>query len=70
MPRCLQSMSVINMLTNLLSGLNFIRAEGFVFSHIADKGPIHSCGAELLRYRRFLEAENILVFTDIKKKHR
>ena len=63
-------MSVINMLTNLLSGLNFIRAEGFVFSHIADKGPIHSCGAELLRYRRFLEAENILVLTDIKKKHR
>ena len=61
---------VTNMQSNFLSGLNFIRAEGFVFSHIADKGPIHSCGAELLRYRHYLEAENVLVFTDIKKKHR
>ena len=51
------------------AGLNFVRAEGFVFSHIGDEGPVHSCAAELLRYRRHLEAENIMIFTDIKKKH-
>ena len=29
-----------------------------------------ACAGELLRYRRAVGAENILVFTDIKKKHR
>lgn len=49
--------------------LDFIRAEGFVFAHVADEGIIESCAGELLRYRKQLEADNILVFTDIKKKH-
>lgn len=49
--------------------LDFIRAEGFVFSHVADEGFIDSCAAELLRYRKNIGAENILIFTDIKKKH-
>lgn len=49
--------------------LDFIRAEGYVFSHIADEGFIDSCAAELLRYRKHIGAENILIFTDIKKKH-
>ena len=51
------------------AGLDFIRAEGFVFSHIADEGMINSCAAEILRYRKHIGAENILIFTDIKKKH-
>lgn len=51
------------------AGLDFIRAEGFVFSHIADEGSMDSDAAELLRYRKMIDAENILVFTDIKKKH-
>lgn len=51
------------------AGLDFIRAEGYVFSHIADEGFIDSCAAELLRYRKHIGAENILIFTDIKKKH-
>lgn len=51
------------------AGLNFIRAEGFVFSHIADEGQMDACAGELLRYRRQLEAQGVLVLTDIKKKH-
>jgi len=49
--------------------LNFIRAEGFVFSHIGDEGPVNSCAAELLRYRKKIGADDIQIFTDIKKKH-
>ncbi len=48
---------------------NFIRAEGFVFSHVADEGLMNSDAGELLRYRRQIDAEDILIFTDIKKKH-
>lgn len=51
------------------SGADFVRAEGFVFAHVADEGVIESCAADLLRYRRTIGAENVLVFTDIKKKH-
>ena len=52
------------------AGLQFIRAEGFVFSHIADEGTMNSDAGELLRYRKHIEADDIIVFTDIKKKHR
>ncbi|XP_069112033.1 uncharacterized protein F13E9.13, mitochondrial-like [Argopecten irradians] len=51
------------------AGLNFIRAEGFVFSHVADEGIMNACAGDLLRYRKYIGAENIQVFTDIKKKH-
>ncbi len=51
------------------SGADFIRAEGFVFAHVADEGVIESCAADLLRYRRAIGADRVLVFTDIKKKH-
>ncbi|XP_019740165.1 uncharacterized protein F13E9.13, mitochondrial isoform X2 [Hippocampus comes] len=53
----------------LASGAHFIRAEGFVFSHVADEGLVHACAGELLRYRKSVGAEDILVLTDIKKKH-
>ncbi|XP_062845543.1 uncharacterized protein F13E9.13, mitochondrial isoform X1 [Trichomycterus rosablanca] len=53
----------------LASGLNFIRAEGFVFSHVADEGMMNACAGELLRYRKHMGAEHIQIFTDIKKKH-
>lgn len=49
--------------------LSFIRAEGFVFSHVADEGMMHSDAGELLRYRKNISAEEIAIFTDIKKKH-
>lgn len=49
---------------------DFIRAEGFVFSHIADEGFTDANAGALLRYRKLIGAENVLVFADIKKKHR
>jgi uncharacterized protein len=51
------------------SGADFVRVEGFVFAHVADEGVIESCAGELLRYRRTIGAEGILIFADIKKKH-
>lgn len=51
------------------TNLQFIRAEGFVFSHIADEGFTDACAGHLLRYRKQIDAENILIFTDLKKKH-
>ncbi len=51
------------------AGLDFIRAEGFVFAHTADEGIINADAGDLLRYRRQIGADDILVFTDIKKKH-
>ena len=51
------------------AGLDFIRAEGFVFAHVADEGIIQSDAGELLRYRKQIDAENILILTDVKKKH-
>ena len=52
------------------SGLDFIRCEGFVFGHVADEGYMDSCAGSLMRYRKNLEAENIQIYCDIKKKHR
>uniref|UniRef100_A0A7M4E8N1 Uncharacterized protein n=1 Tax=Crocodylus porosus TaxID=8502 RepID=A0A7M4E8N1_CROPO len=54
----------------LAAGLDFIRAEGFVFSHVADEGIINACAGDLLRYRKQIGAEHIQIFADIKKKHR
>ncbi len=51
------------------ANFQFIRAEGFVFGHVADEGYIDACAGELMRYRKAIGAENVLVFTDIKKKH-
>lgn len=53
----------------LSANLDFIRAEGFVFAHHADEGYMDSDAGELLRYRKQINAEKILIFTDIKKKH-
>lgn len=51
------------------TNLQFIRVEGFVFSHIADEGFTNANAGELLRYRRNIDAADVLVFTDMKKKH-
>ena len=51
------------------TGLEFIRAEGFTFAHVADEGYMESCAGELLRYRKMIGAENIQIFTDVQKKH-
>ena len=51
------------------TGLNFIRAEGFTFAHLADEGYMESCAGELLRFRKMIGANDILIFTDVQKKH-
>uniref|UniRef100_A0A6I8NKZ2 BtpA family membrane complex biogenesis protein n=1 Tax=Ornithorhynchus anatinus TaxID=9258 RepID=A0A6I8NKZ2_ORNAN len=53
----------------LAAGCDFIRAEGFVFSHVADEGFVNACAGDLLRYRRRIGAEHVQIFADIKKKH-
>jgi membrane complex biogenesis BtpA family protein len=53
----------------LAAGLDFIRAEGFVFAHVADEGVIEGCAAKLLRARKAWGAESVKIFADIKKKH-
>lgn len=52
------------------AGGSFIRAENFVFAHVADEGLMPNADAgPLLRYRREIVAEHIRVFADVKKKH-
>lgn len=51
-------------------GFHYIRAKGFVFSHVADEGFTDDTAGQLLRYRKNIGAEDVLVFADIKKKHR
>jgi membrane complex biogenesis BtpA family protein len=51
------------------AGLDFIRAEGFAYAHVADEGIIEASAAKLLRYRRMIGAERVQVWSDVKKKH-
>jgi membrane complex biogenesis BtpA family protein len=50
-------------------GAAFIRAEGFVFAHVADEGLIEADAGDLLRYREAIGAGHVRIFADIKKKH-
>jgi len=51
------------------AGLDFIRAEGYAYAHVADEGIIEASAAKLLRYRKMIGAERVQVWADIKKKH-
>ncbi len=54
----------------LAGGASFIRAESFVFAHVADEGIMDEAAAgPLLRYRREIGAEHVRIFADVKKKH-
>jgi uncharacterized protein len=54
----------------MAGGASFIRAENFVFAHVADEGLMPEAEAgPLLRYRREIGAEHIRIFADVKKKH-
>lgn len=55
--------------TALACDADFVRVEGFVFSHVADEGLMNSDAGELLRYRRSVGGDEIRIFVDIKKKH-
>lgn len=51
-------------------GADFIRAEGFVYAHVADEGLMPDADAgPLLRYRKSLGATGIGIWADVKKKH-
>jgi membrane complex biogenesis BtpA family protein len=49
--------------------LDFIRAEGYAYAHVADEGLIQASAAKLLRYRKTIGATRVQVWTDVKKKH-
>ena len=49
--------------------LDFIRAEGYAYAHVADEGLIQASAAKLLRYRRMIGATRVQVWADVKKKH-
>lgn len=52
------------------TGCQFVRCEGFVFSHVADEGLMANADAgPLLRYRRAIGADDVAIIADIKKKH-
>lgn len=50
-------------------GAAFVRVEGFIFGHVADEGLFDADAGDLLRERRRIGAEGVLVFADVKKKH-
>ena len=49
-----------------VANLDFIRAEAFIFGHVADEGWMDAQAGQLLRYRKCIGAENIKIFADIK----
>lgn len=51
------------------AGLDFIRAEGYAYAHVADEGLIQASAAKLLRYRKLIGATRVQVWADVKKKH-
>ena len=52
------------------SGAGFIRCENFTFAHVADEGLLAQAEAgPLLRYRKAIDATDIAICADIKKKH-
>ena len=51
------------------AGLDFIRAEGYAYAHVADEGLIQASAAKLLRYRRMIGADRVQIWADVKKKH-
>ncbi|KAI6183224.1 hypothetical protein M3Y97_00466100 [Aphelenchoides bicaudatus] len=52
-----------------LSSLTLFAPESFVFAHVADEGLMNACAGPLIRYRQQINAENVAILTDIKKKH-
>jgi membrane complex biogenesis BtpA family protein len=59
----------VQVLVALAAEASFIRAEAFVFAHVADEGLLQADAGELMRYRRAIGAERVRVFADVKKKH-
>lgn len=50
-------------------GAKFIRINVLTDVMVTDQGIIEGCSAQLLRYRKMLNAENVMIFADIEAKH-
>jgi len=51
------------------AGCDFIRAEGWTYAHVSDKGIAEASAGSVVRYRHHIGARNIPIFADVKKKH-
>lgn len=51
------------------AGCDFVRAEGWTYAHISDKGVAEACAGTTIRYRHQIGADHIPIFTDVMKKH-
>ncbi len=51
------------------AGLDFIRAEGWIYGHLSDKGWIDGQAGPVKRYQHGIGAGEVAIFTDIQKKH-
>ena len=51
------------------AGLDFVRAEGWTYGHLSDKGWVEASAGTVVRYRKGIEAEGVQVLADVKKKH-
>lgn len=49
--------------------LDYIRVEAYVFAHVGGSGVINGSAGRILRRRKELNAGQIKVFADVKKKH-
>ena len=49
--------------------LDFVRVESYVFAHVGGAGLIEGCAGHLLRRRKVLGCEHIVVLADVHKKH-
>jgi len=53
----------------LAANCDFIRAEGWTYAHISDKGLADACAGNVVRYREMIGASDIAILADIRKKH-
>jgi membrane complex biogenesis BtpA family protein len=51
------------------AGAQFVRAEGWTHAHVSDKGIADADAGRVLRYRHAIEADDLYVLADIRKKH-
>lgn len=53
----------------LAAGCDFIRAEGWTYAHVSDKGIAEASAGAVVRYRHAIGADHISILADVKKKH-
>lgn len=51
------------------AGCDFIRAEGWTYAHVSDKGVAEASAGSVVRYRQHIGAGRVPILADVKKKH-